>query len=218
MDWLRQQLGCPGQSYNRFKVGQSNLVGNGTVIKGFTLKIENPDGNGFGNLMIKGNSVAKYAYVNGEKIQINDDQGFLNTKDIAKIENNELVIAGRCDEMLCLHGENIFPYDIEAIVRKIPELNIRRVACFFLRMQKEHKVVLIYESKDNNAEHHQVWHQTIREQVVSRSTISINEIYAVPTKSIPVTTSGKIQRVKATHLYQDSIFHNISLYNSQGVI
>ena len=187
------------------------------MIKGFTLKIENPDENGFGNLMMRGNSVAQYAYINGEKIRISDDKGFVNTKDMAKLENGELAIAGRSDEMLCLRGENIFPYDIEAIVRKIPELDIRRTTCFFLRMPLGHKVVLVYESKYNNAERHQWWHQEIREQVASRSALSVDEIYAVPTKTIPVTTSGKIQRVKAARLYQDSIFQNVSVYNSQGV-
>lgn len=207
----------PGQRYNSFKTGQSNIVLNGTVIKGFTLKVEDPDENGFGNLKIKGNSVAQYAYVNGKKISICDDNGFVDTKDIAKLENGELAIAGRADEMLCLRGENIFPYDIEAIVRRIPGLDIRRVTCFFLRMPLDHKVVLVYESKHNSAECHHRWHQQIREEVASRSLISADEIYAVPIKIIPVTTSGKIQRVNAARLYQDSIFQNVSIYSSQGV-
>ncbi len=208
----------PGERYNNFKVGQSNIVLNGAVIKGFTLKVDNPDENGFGNLKIKGNSVAQYAYINGKKTPICDDNGFVNTKDMAKLENGELAIAGRSDEMLCLRGENIFPYDIEAIVRKIPELDIRRVTCFFLCMALDYKVVLVYESKQNSAECHHKWHQKIRKEVASRSMLSVDEIYAVPTKIIPVTTSGKIQRVKAARLYQDSIFQNVSVYNSQGVM
>ncbi len=207
----------PGQRYNCARVGQCDVVLNGAVIKGFTLRIENPDDNGFGHLLMGGNSVAQYAYINGEKIRISDDRGFVNTKDMGKIDNGELAVIGRSDEMLCLRGENIFPYDIEAITRKIPELDIRRVACFFQCMSQDHKIVLVYESKNSNVESHQGWHQQIREQVASRSALSVDEIYAVPTRTIPVTTSGKIQRVKAAQLYQESIFQNVSVYSSQGV-
>ncbi|ASD68185.1 AMP-binding protein [Pseudoalteromonas piscicida] len=201
----------PNTPYETALLNQRKVILNGQPINGLEIEIRNKDKQGFGELWLRGDSIAKHAYVDGKKLSITDPKGYVFTKDIAAIISNQVVISGRQDEMICLRGENIFPYDIEALVRQLTELPIRRVACFFVPTNNNVKTVLMYESKEKHVHLHEQLHQQIFAHIAAHSTLKVDEMIAVPTKAVPVTTSGKIQRTKARNQYIQTGYKDIAV-------
>jgi long-chain acyl-CoA synthetase len=85
-------------------------------------KIDNPNEEGYGELMFKGPNVMLEYYGNPEatKETIEPD-GWLHTGDLCKIdENGYIFIAGRKKSVIVLkNGKNIFPEEMENLVNKI---------------------------------------------------------------------------------------------------
>ncbi|OII63406.1 hypothetical protein BJP40_23930 [Streptomyces sp. CC53] len=57
------------------------------------------------------------SYINGSKVNSLEEDGFYDTGDLGYLVADEVFALGRQDEVIILHGENQFPYDIEAIVQ-----------------------------------------------------------------------------------------------------
>ena len=184
----------------------------GPLVRGFDVKIEPRDGDGpAGMIEIRGDSVSRYAYVGNAKIDRLDSEGFYATGDIGFFHGDELVILGRADEMFIINGVNYFPYDIEMIVRGLPGVAKRRVACFGVREDHQSsaspsRVVVLYESQQLPRETVLKNEELIRAAVLGKAGVQVETIIAVRNGTIPVTTSGKIQRRKAKTLYVAGAF------------
>lgn len=190
----------PGQSYTLVAHGEQQVLLNGEPLPGFELQIQQPDRHGFGALLMRGPSVASHAYIEGNKVQIQDEQGYVNTKDIACLIDGQLALAGRRDEMVCVRGENLFPYDVEAQIRRLPQLDVRRIACIFVEDDGVGAVVAC-ETKVRDPQRLAEWQQQIRRSLSATCALPVKAVFFVPTKAIPVTTSGKIQRTRLKAQY-----------------
>lgn len=77
-----------------------------------------------GEILVKGTNVMKGYFndtINTEKAI---SKGYYRTGDIGKIENGVLYITGRCKNMILLkNGLNVFPEEIESIIKKIDYVN-----------------------------------------------------------------------------------------------
>ena len=83
-------------------------------------KIDKPNENGVGEIIVKGPNVMLGYFENVEatnKVLIN---GWFHTGDLGYIDDEEfLYISGRCKNMiLTKNGENIYPEEIESILAK----------------------------------------------------------------------------------------------------
>lgn len=179
----------------------------GPLMQGFEVKLEPVEGyEGAGLIKLRGESVSRYSYVGAEKVARLDAEGFHSTGDIGLLHEGELVILGRTDEMFIVNGANCFPYDMEGVVRALPLAGLRRVACFGAPESEapsaRHRLVVLYEAADLTEEARQRNEELIRQQVLGRTGLRVDEVVALPPRSIPVTTSGKIQRRRALALYQ----------------
>lgn len=86
------------------------------------VKIENPDDNGIGELMVKGESVMLGYYNNEEETKkVLEDDGWFHTGDLARIDKDGYIyICGRKKYVIVLkNGKNIFPEELEILVNKI---------------------------------------------------------------------------------------------------
>lgn len=94
----------------------------GKKFKSVEVKIDNPDENGIGELMAKGNSVMKGYYENEEATKdALEPDGWFHTGDLAKIdEEGYIYISGRKKNVIVLsNGKNVFPEEIEILLNKI---------------------------------------------------------------------------------------------------
>lgn len=93
----------------------------GYVLEGTTVKIDKPDKNGIGEILVKGPQVMKGYYKNEEATKaVMTEDSFLRTGDLGNFTKHRfLVITGRCKNMILgSNGENIYPEDIESLLRK----------------------------------------------------------------------------------------------------
>jgi fatty-acyl-CoA synthase len=161
-------------------------------------------------LLIKGRSVASTALVGGEVVSLLDEDGFYNTRDVVEIVDGRLVILGRVDEMFVVNGENRFPYDIEAAVRTVCG-ETTRAACFQIPQGASGRpeVVVLYERRADQhgqSDHDEALKDRIHGAVLSHAGLRIDRLIAVDFKTLPVTPSGKIQRVQARQHYLQGRF------------
>lgn len=94
----------------------------GKAFPSLEVKIDEPDENGIGELMVKGDTIMLGYYNNEEatKETIEED-GWFHTGDLARIDKDGYIfISGRKKFVIVLkNGKNIFPEEIEFLVNKI---------------------------------------------------------------------------------------------------
>jgi len=161
-----------------------------------------PDG-AIGELWVRGQGVADgywndsegTAGVFGGRLAGGGDGPFLRTGDLAFRRGDELFIAGRMKELIIHRGRNIFPHDIEATVQAShPGLRPGCGAAFAVDGDQGELLVVAQEVRAAATDSPETIKQAIRQAVVADHQIDTHAIVLLPPRSLPKTTSGKIQR------------------------
>ncbi len=135
------------------------------------------------------------------------DGPWLRTGDLGFIASGpedaagELFITGRLKELIIIDGRNHYPQDIELTVEVChPALVTHGVAAFSVDVKGEERLVIVAELEREylpgrpNAADPQAVTRAVRKAVSEQHAISLYDLVLVKTGSVPVTTSGKIQR------------------------
>ena len=95
--------------------GSTNLDSVGTLFEGMDAKIDNPDKDGIGEIVVKGDNVFLGYYDDPDLTkEVFDNDGYYHTGDLGYIIDNDLYYVKRKDKMICLaNGENVSPKEIE---------------------------------------------------------------------------------------------------------
>lgn len=102
-------------------VGKFKLQSTGPKLKWMDLRIDSPDKNHIGEIQVKGANIMKGYYKDPERTEAAfTPDGWFRTKDLGKLDKSgNLYIKGRVDNMLIgPNGENIYPEEIESIIRE----------------------------------------------------------------------------------------------------
>ncbi|MCP3901665.1 MAG: long-chain fatty acid--CoA ligase, partial [Desulfobacteraceae bacterium] len=94
----------------------------GKIIPGYDLKIENPDKNGQGTILLKGKGMY-YAYTSPWKKRTQ----WFNTGDIGYLKNSYLFISGRSKNLINFAGMKIFPEEVEEVILDYDQISEVRV-------------------------------------------------------------------------------------------
>lgn len=164
-----------------------------------------------GRILIRGPSVARSALIDGVETPLVDAEGFYDTRDLGYFDGDRLVVMGRADEMFIVNGENYFPYDIEGAARDVDGVLKRRAICFQVPASSTPvatpaRVVLLYECLQTSAEELARIDDEIHAAVLGRTGLRVDVVMAVAARSIPVTPSGKLQRLRARQLFVDGYY------------
>jgi acyl-CoA synthetase (AMP-forming)/AMP-acid ligase II len=202
---LAVTLPRPGEGYALSSYGGESYVTCGRLLDGMEIKL----GAG-GRILIRGESVARTALIDGVVTTIVDDQGYYDTKDIGHWHEDALVVRGRADEMFIVNGENYFPYDIENAVRGVKDVRKNRAVCFQCPPAdgQPARIVVLYESLPQTAAQEARMAESISRAVLACTGLPVQEIVPVAPRSIPVTPSGKLQRLRARQLYLDGFYRD----------
>ena len=126
---------------------KTKLQSTGPVVKGVTLKIDNPGTlTGEGEIWAKGPNVMKGYYKEPELTkEVLTDDGWFKTGDLGIIDNDDyLFIRGRSKNIIIgPSGENIFPEDIESVIN-----NFKHVVESVVISQKGKLVALVHFNKE----------------------------------------------------------------------
>ena len=147
-----------------------------------------------GHILIRGASVTRgyFGDPEGTAAAI-DANGWLDTGDLGVIHEAALYIVGRAKEIIFVNGQNYYPYDLENIAQRAPGLDLNKVVAAGVAKpgsQGEELVMFVLHRGD------------MAEFLPTANAVSrlINEhtglevAQVIPTKRIPKTTSGKVQR------------------------
>ncbi len=129
---------------------------------------------------------------------------FLRTGDLGFVYNNELYITGRLKDLIIIRGVNHYPSDIEYTVSNAHE-DLRNNACAAFSIQKpdEEQLVIVQELERNalRKENYDEVFDSVRKVLFEEHELEAKEIVLIRTGTIPLTSSGKIQRRQTRYDY-----------------
>lgn len=167
--------------------------------------------NQVGEIWIKGPSVARgywnrpeeTAHTFGAQIADDGDGPYLRTGDLGFLENDRLYVTGRLKDVIIIRGRNHYPQDIERTAERAhAALRPNAGAAVAVDVHGEETLVVIHEidrahRDDDLAE----VARAIRRAVADEHEINPYAVVLIRHASLPVTTSGKVQRSLARRLY-----------------
>ena len=132
--------------------------------------------------------------------------GYLRSGDLGFIHKDQLYLCGRIKDLIIVGGRNHYPQDIEATAEEVASDHVRPgcSAAFSIGLKsgdngEYEEVVLAMELKEpipKSAKCESIA-DMVRAEVFKEHSLSLSCIVLVKPKTMPKTTSGKIQRSKA---------------------
>ncbi|MDJ0919919.1 MAG: fatty acyl-AMP ligase [Henriciella sp.] len=188
------------------------LIACGQAIPGHEMKICDDDGNEVeervvGRIMFRGDSVSPGILDRDAGIlPLTDKDGWLDTGDLGYWLNGQLVITGRHKDLILWNGRNIWPQDIEWTAEHAGGRHIPKSAAFKLSDDDGNgHIYLLAECKARRPEQ--------REELMSEITANVRqtvgapiEVIFVPTRSLIMTSSGKLSRMRTRQKFISGAF------------
>jgi acyl-CoA synthetase (AMP-forming)/AMP-acid ligase II len=122
---------------------------------------------------------------------------FLRTGDLGFLRDRELFVVGRAKDLIIVHGQNVWPQDLERTVEgSHPAVRPGGCAAFAIEAGGEERVAVAAEVADGLAtkgEHARIaW--TVRRAIAEEHDLPVDMVYLMPERSVPKTSSGKVRR------------------------
>jgi acyl carrier protein len=132
--------------------------------------------------------------------------GYLRSGDLGFLHKEQLYICGRIKDLIIVGGRNHYPQDIEASAEDVASKHVRPgcSATFSAADMGDYlEVVLVMELKEPNPKVNEceIIVDSIQTKILREHSLSLSFIVLVKQKTIPKTTSGKIQRAKARQAF-----------------
>ncbi|ORU93810.1 MAG: AMP-dependent synthetase [Cycloclasticus sp. symbiont of Bathymodiolus heckerae] len=206
--------GQPAQVVTEAEAGSVELVRLGKAITGTELAIV--DGNGspvadnvIGRVFIKGENVTEGYY---QAPLLNEDlitaDGWLDTGDQGLINEGQLVLTGRTKDLIIVNGLNYYAPDLESVCESVDGIELGKVIVCGIRDAKEAVddlvVFVLYRGELDS------FYQTaidVRRELSEKSGLDVAHV--LPIKTVPKTTSGKVQRFALSNQFIDGQFNEV---------
>ena len=134
---------------------------------------------------------------------LDDGRGpFLRTGDLAFIHDGEVYLTGRLKDLVIIRGQNHHPQDIEWSLQDAhPAIRPNCAAAFGVRLgEQEERLAVITEVYPDRAADPEPVFAAVRQAVGEHGLIPCAIVLIAP-RSLPKTSSGKIQRTKSRRLF-----------------
>ncbi|MEM9918267.1 MAG: condensation domain-containing protein [Bacteroidota bacterium] len=162
-----------------------------------------------GYLKIKGPNVTAGYYNNdAESQRVIDEDQWLNTGDLAFIKDGDLFITGRAKDIIFVNGQNYYPHDIEDIACELDGIDLNKIALggyFNEKLQREETFAFIFHRAKLEA--FIPLAKAVKALVNSKVGFELDRV--LPVKSLPKTTSGKLQRYRLLQDYRKGKFQKV---------
>jgi fatty-acyl-CoA synthase len=147
-----------------------------------------------GEIQVRGTAVTS-GYLGDHKGLFTVD-GWLRTGDLGYLADGELYFTGRSKEMITVRGANVYPLDVEELAQHVPGVYKGRCVAFARTEDAEHEqIVLCAETRLSEEADRRRLIQDIRARCTAELGLPHLTVRLVPPRTIPRTTSGKLQRL-----------------------
>ena len=184
------------------------VVDCGAAMAGTELRIVDNDGrvvgeNQIGHIQFRGPSrTVGYYELPQETAASIDPPDWWKTGDIGYLRDGGIRISGRAKDLIIIRGANYFPSDFEQAAETVPGVRLGAVVAVGFRPADgdSEELHLVVET-DLADDQHESLRKAIWTAVSSRTGIPAAAVHLVPKRSIPKTSSGKLQRSKTRELF-----------------
>jgi thioester reductase-like protein len=130
-----------------------------------------------------------------------DEHTYLRTGDLGFLYEGELFVCGRTKDLIIVRGVNTYPSDVEAVVeRSAAQIRNGCVVACAVEHEEQEVLVVVAEVRD---EHALPDAKDLARAIRRHCHIDPHTIAFVPPRTIPKTTSGKVQRAQTRRLWLD---------------
>ena len=159
-----------------------------------------------GHVHMRGDNVTRGYYEDPEaNAAAFTADGWLRTGDLGLVHGGELYISGRAKEIIFVNGQNYYPHDLEAIVQRVPGLELGKVVAAGARAREaEIEQLVVFVLHRGTVADLLPTAKAVARLINEQTGLEVAEV--VPVKRIPKTTSGKIQRHRLEEAYADGEF------------
>jgi acyl-CoA synthetase (AMP-forming)/AMP-acid ligase II/acyl carrier protein len=120
---------------------------------------------------------------------------YLRTGDLGYLHDGQLYVTGRIKDIVIVRGRNYAPQDIELSVSSLGESIQGKAVAISIDGPRAESLALIVEiARDTPAGRHLSIVRNIRRAIISDHEVDPRVVLLVRPGTIPVTTSGKVQR------------------------
>ena len=150
-------------------------------------------------------------HIQGDKNKIN----YLRTGDLGFLHQNELFICGRLKDVIIIDGSNHYPQDIEdAVVNCDEKIKPGSVIAYSeLGETTEHLNVVIGIKRLKDTSQYPALVSKIELAISKENHLVAENIYLVPPKEVPKTSSGKLQRRQCAENIEGGLIKPLYHYN-----
>lgn len=206
-------IGMPVIEHATDNFNTTEFVEVGTPFEGCELRICDEDNvpledNYIGYIQVKGDNITEGYYNNIQATQKAIQDGWLNTGDLGFIRNGHLVITGRAKDIIIIRGQNIYPHDIERLAENIKGIKANSVvACGVNDPDTQLEQLILFVSYRRKMEDFIPLIRSLKSHITQQTGLSIDQV--IPIRSIPKTTSGKVQRYKLKGRYEKGDYQSL---------
>ncbi len=162
-----------------------------------------------GEVWIRGTSVSEGYWNRGSEneerfnVSTADERtGFCRTGDLGFMDQGELYVTGRLKDVVILRGRNLFPQDIESTVHDCLGSDSGRCAAFSVEGPRGEGLAIVAEvSRAMNDSELPEKARAIRRVVIDIHEVDPRNVLLVRPATVPVTSSGKVQRHRCRELF-----------------
>jgi acyl-CoA synthetase (AMP-forming)/AMP-acid ligase II/acyl carrier protein len=159
-----------------------------------------------GHILIRGASVTRGYFADpAATAAAIDADGWVDTGDLGVLYEGGLYIAGRAKEIIFVNGQNYYPYDLENIAQRAPGLELGKlVAAGVAKPGSQGEELVVFVLHRSTMADFLPTANAVTRLINEHTGIEVAEV--VPTKRIPKTTSGKVQRHLLEQAYIEGEF------------
>jgi len=186
----------------RFHLQGQTLLSVGSPVRDWQVRVIDRDGNPvpegtIGEIAMTGGSLFAGYHKQPEETARKFRDGWYLTGDLGCQHAGDLFITGRVDDLIIVHGKNIYAHDVEFAMNQVPGVKAGRAVAIglFVPEAGTQDLLLIAESTEP-ADRHLALGRAIKAAVVQLLGLAPRAVRIVEPGWLVKTTSGKISRAE----------------------
>lgn len=198
----------PGRPTRRSRITGSDYLSSGRPLPGVEIQIRNIDGievspGEVGEICLRSTSMFSGYYrlphVTAERVV----NGWYMTRDLGRIDDGELFVVGRTDDLLIINGKNIVAHEVEDQIGTVAGLAPGRIltAGLFNEETGTSELIVLAERTPDSLVGEASIREEIRAVVFASSGVTPASIALLPRGYLVKSSSGKLARKKSLEKY-----------------